>query len=65
MRLLRRFSILISIFAVFAIGLAGSASFNQATVTGQAVQLHSTMTGANEVPGPGDPNASGSTIVVL
>jgi hypothetical protein len=45
-------------------GVAGSAGFQQGTVTHVAV-LHSTMLGANEVPGPGDPNASGSTVVTL
>jgi CHRD domain len=47
---------------VLTLGLAGSNCFQSTT---HVAVLHSTMIGANEVPGPGDPNASGSTIVVL
>jgi hypothetical protein len=46
------------------IGLSGSAAFST-SASNTLVTLKSTMAGANEVPGPGDPNASGSTIVIL
>jgi hypothetical protein len=66
MRVLRRFPILMAVLTVTTIGLAGSAAFQvQSMSTTQVAVLHSTMTGANEVPGPGDPNASGSTVVLL
>jgi hypothetical protein len=54
-----------AVLAVSTVGLAGSAAFVQTTNTRHVATLHSTMTGANEVPGPGDPNASGSTVIVL
>jgi hypothetical protein len=59
MRLLRRFPLLIGILAATTIGLARPAAAVHVAV------LHSTMLGSNEVPGPGDPNASGSTTIVL
>ncbi|MDQ1356661.1 MAG: hypothetical protein QOF20_2200 [Acidimicrobiaceae bacterium] len=65
MGMLRRFRILMAVVTLSAIGLAGSASFAAATPSAHVAVLHSTMTGAQEVPGPGDPNASGSTVVVL
>jgi hypothetical protein len=68
MRLLPRFPIVLSALAVLTVGLVGatgSAAFRQTPTTGQVAVLGSTMLGANEVPGPGDPNASGSTVVTL
>jgi hypothetical protein len=59
MRLMRRFPIFVVTLAILTLGLARPAA------AAASVALHSTMIGANEVPGPGDPNASGSTVVVL
>ena len=58
MRILRRFPVFVVALTALTIGLARPAG--AATVT-----LHSTMIGANEVPGPGDPNATGSTVIQL
>lgn len=59
MRLVRRFPIFMVALAMLSLGLARPAAASS------GVALHSTMLGSNEVPGPGDPNASGSTVVVL
>jgi len=59
MRLLRRFPVFMITLAMLTLGLARPAA------AAASVALHSTMVGANEVPGPGDPNAFGTTVVVL
>ncbi len=65
MRVLRRFPVLMAVLSLSMVGLAGSAGFVQPTSTRHVATLHSTMIAANEIPGPGDPNASGSTVIVL
>lgn len=58
MRLLRRFPLFVATLVALTMGLARPAA-------AQVAALHSTMLGANEIPGPGDPNASGSATVML
>ncbi len=67
MRAVRRFPVVVAVLMLVGVGVgvAGSASFSNAATTVHVAVLHSTMIGANEVPGPGDPNASGSTVVTL
>jgi hypothetical protein len=65
MRVLRWFPLVIAALMVTVIGVAGSASFRTAATVTHVAVLHSTMLPGNEVPGPGDPNASGSTVVTL
>jgi hypothetical protein len=43
-----------------AIGLAGPAHADQG-----GRSLHATLTGANEVPGPGDPDGTGTALITL
>jgi hypothetical protein len=62
MRKLRRFPMVVSLLVVLTLGVAGADCFHSTT---HVLSLQSTMLGANEVPGPGDANASGSTLVVL
>jgi hypothetical protein len=64
-RLLRRLPVLMGLLVVTMVGVAGSASFHATTTsTVHVAVLHSTMNGHNEVNG-GDPDGSGSTVVVL
>ncbi len=67
MGVVRRFPILVAVVAALTVGLYGVAgsAVSQATTTGHLVVLRSTMLGANEVPRPGDPNASGTAVVIL
>jgi len=58
MRLLRRFPVFVAVLVAVTMGLVRPAA-------AQLGALHSTMLGANEVPKAGDPNASGSTFVVM
>lgn len=61
MRVLRKLPLFFVATAVLAVGLIGPPA--GATTTFAAA--HATMTGANEVPGPGAPNGTGSALFSL
>jgi hypothetical protein len=61
MRVLRRFPVLVAVLmAATTVGAARPAAAQPAVAV-----LHATLLGTNEVPGPGDPNATGSATIML
>jgi hypothetical protein len=50
--------------AAICLAVAGAAA-TAAPVAADQVQLSSTLSGANVVPGPGDPNGSGSAVLIV
>jgi hypothetical protein len=56
---------LLGVAAVLLIGFALALSANAASAANGGVRLSTTLLGANEVPGPGDPDGSGTAVLRL
>jgi len=56
---------LLGVAAVLLIGVALALSANAASADNGGVRLSTTLLGANEVPGPGDPDGSGTAVLRL
>jgi len=56
---------LLGVAAVLLIGFALALSANAASADNGGVRLSTTLLGANEVPGPGDPAGSGTAVLRL